>query len=301
MVQGGKYWKRRKGDDRWLQVLVALLLVLELGHTLACMGTVYYYTVTLFDSAVKPGSCYSFSVAVLLSASIISLVQIFYVYRCYRFSNNLLLSLIGYVVVLAHFAGSIWLSYQSWLASTDSNPFVVQMDFGWLLTTALGLKALVDVYAAGSLCWYLKKTLEGQPFDNTAKLLKRILVWTIETGLITSVASIVVLVCFQSMKYNYVWVAIFLSLTKLYSISLIASLNQRKVYRTEYPIVTPQTTIPRSPMRFRSEGTSDTYIPISSRPPSRDGASFPSQRRWTDAARVIPLTESVIRRSTISL
>ncbi|KAF9259138.1 hypothetical protein L218DRAFT_990212 [Marasmius fiardii PR-910] len=316
LMQGAKYWKLRKCDNnnKKVQGLVALLIILELGHSLASMGTVYFFTVTLTGLAVKPGSCYSFSATLVFGTIIISLVQAFYVWRCYMFSNNVFLSLIGNILILVQATGTFWLTYESWVAVTSPNPFMIQTNYAWLITTVLGVKALFDVYAAGSLCWYLKRSLQEKPLDSTAKLVKRISFWTIETGLITSVASIVVLICFQLMKYNYVWVAIYLSLTKLYSISLISSLIQRRMYQKRYPAVATDSTIPKSPMRFRSKGSISTvtYTPVSTRPPSSHSSikSSSPKRRWTDATRVyyLPRTQmplklagSVIRRSTVSV
>ncbi|KAG7097822.1 hypothetical protein E1B28_005140 [Marasmius oreades] len=303
IMQSGSYWRHRKSDPTRLQVLVLLLLILEFGHTFACMGTIYYFTVTTAGNLIKPGCWYSFSVALVFEAFIISLVQAFYVHRCYIFSRNLILSLIGYTLVLLHILGSLWIAYESWLAVTDPYPFRVQTEFAWLISTVLGMKALVDVYAAGSLCWYLKRSLNGMGSESTTKLVKRILIWTIETGLLTSVTSIAVVICFQLMKFNYVWTAIYLSLTKLYSISLVSSLNQRRAYRMKYDAVQAVTTIPKSPMRFQSKYS--TASTLNSRGSSRPASvsQGQTQRRWTDAARLIPLklTGSVIRRSTITV
>ncbi|KAG7093799.1 hypothetical protein E1B28_007442 [Marasmius oreades] len=227
MTQGRTYWRQRKRDGTMFQVLVVLLLTLEFGHTIACMGTVYYFTVTTAGYSVKPGNCYSFSIAMAFGAFVITLVQTFYVFRCYTFSSNLTLSLIGYSLVLFHVSGTLWITYESWLGVTDPNPFKVQTDFGWLISATLGVGALVDVYAAGSMCWYLIRSLDGigsiQMFESTTSLVKSLSVWTIETGLATSAASIAVLVCFYFMRFNYIWAAIYLSLTKLYSISFLAS------------------------------------------------------------------------------
>ncbi|KAF9258892.1 hypothetical protein L218DRAFT_704648 [Marasmius fiardii PR-910] len=303
MTQGRTYWRQRESDSTRLRVLVVSLLVLEFGHTIACMAAVYYFTVTTSGNSVKAGNCYSFSIALAFGTFTVGLVQTYYVFRCQRFSSNHILSLIGYSLVFIHVFGSLWITYESWLAVTDPNPFKVQTEFGWLILITFGVTALVDVYAAGCMCWYLRKSLAGlgsTSFDRTTSLVKTLFFWTIQTGLVTSLASIAVLVCFQLMRFNYIWTAIYLPLTKLYSISLLCSLNQRTTYRARYGLGDSAcATITQSTAQLQPKRSPST--PNSRMQPS---ASFTlsqvtTQRRLTDA-RSIPLkmTGTVIRRST---
>ncbi|CAK5261810.1 unnamed protein product [Mycena citricolor] len=51
--------------------------------------------------------------------------------------------------------------------------------------------------------------------------------WTMETGLLTSAAGLVNLICFVTMKENFIWLACYVVAARLYSNSLLASLNSR--------------------------------------------------------------------------
>jgi len=55
------------------------------------------------------------------------------------------------------------------------------------------------------------------------------MIWTVETGLVTSIGAVAMLICFLIMPENFVWLAIFTFLAKLFSNSLLAALNARSV------------------------------------------------------------------------
>ncbi|KDR68058.1 hypothetical protein GALMADRAFT_257313 [Galerina marginata CBS 339.88] len=61
---------------------------------------------------------------------------------------------------------------------------------------------------------------------STTAFLNRLMRWTLQTGLITSMTSVTVIICFQAMS-NMVWFGLYIILAKLYSISLLVSLNAR--------------------------------------------------------------------------
>jgi len=66
------------------------------------------------------------------------------------------------------------------------------------------------------------------------------MIWTIETGLLTSVAAVTMLVCFLLMQDNFIWIAIYTFLAKLFSNSFLVSLNARDVERLREPEPEPQ-------------------------------------------------------------
>ncbi|KAF8879701.1 hypothetical protein BD779DRAFT_1123271 [Infundibulicybe gibba] len=101
---------------------------------------------------------------------------------------------------------------------------MVKDRFGWLITLELSIGAAADLIIAASLCYYLNRLRSPITMRRTAQIVDRLISWTIQMGLATSMASFAVVICFQVMKHNWgIWLAIYIVLTKLYSNSLLLS------------------------------------------------------------------------------
>ncbi|KAK7047876.1 hypothetical protein VNI00_006204 [Paramarasmius palmivorus] len=272
VTEGCSYFRQYgKKDPRMLKVLIWFLLALELGHSLSSMSAVYYFTIATSDEDLKPGNCYELTVTIIHSVLITAIVQGFYVDRCRRFVGasspraRILIAIIGGFLVTSALAFGLWISYESWLASgKNAGVWDMQINWGWLMSLTLGLAAFNDVIIAACMCFWLKKSersLGDIKMKRTKRLLNGLAIWTVETGLATSITSVIVVVCFQTMKFNQVWTGIWLSVAKIYSISLLASPNARSRYHSKY--VGPQTV---------TASSSDPKFEVS---PFRSSTAFP--------------------------
>ncbi|KAJ3734569.1 hypothetical protein DFJ43DRAFT_134232 [Lentinula guzmanii] len=253
-MQGYIYYQNCKalGDSRRFTFFVALILLLELGHTIATAHTVWWATITIADMAIKPGNGYLIVACTLYSAIITFLVKIYYIKRIRILSSKLWLAIVGWLLSGIDLCASLMVSYVALRdVPHEPNNFDVQREWGWLITSSFSLGALVDVFITAALVYHLYVPLPAFPMKSgsSAKLVKELLIWTIETGLITSLASVACVVCFHTMEYNcllsksdhrsktdkhlslVIWFAVYLPLAKLYSNSLLASLNARPARR----------------------------------------------------------------------
>ncbi|KAJ6464851.1 hypothetical protein C8R45DRAFT_1023380, partial [Mycena sanguinolenta] len=159
------------------------------------------------------------------------LVQAYYVLRVYRFSKNAWISAFLSTLCLLRFGGGVTISVESFMnLRHEPDYFSVQNRFGWVITTVLSLGASVDVLVASSICVYVHRWAAAPRMKTTSELIHRVMFWSIRTGLITSFVSVAVVICFQTMQDNYVWIGIFAILGKLYSNCLLASLNSRSLH-----------------------------------------------------------------------
>ncbi|KIJ66085.1 hypothetical protein HYDPIDRAFT_110231 [Hydnomerulius pinastri MD-312] len=71
----------------------------------------------------------------------------------------------------------------------------------------------------------------------TSLLVNRLVVWTIETGLVTSLTEVAELACFLTMRNNSVWMGISSVVSGIYLNSMLAALNRRSILRRDLPIV----------------------------------------------------------------
>ncbi|KAJ6596146.1 hypothetical protein DFH09DRAFT_127888 [Mycena vulgaris] len=219
-------------DRALVKTLVAIVFGLEVGHTVATSHSIYHWTVTLANVAQKPGTVSGLSYGMVFETLITFLVQAYFIHRVYRFSGNgWICALIG-TLCLLRFVGGVALSVESFLnLPHEPDYFSPQIRLGWLLTATFSIGASVDLFVAASLCVYVHRWKSAPTMKTTSQLIHRIMFWSIQTGLVTSLVSVTVIVCLQAMKRNYVWIGIFSILGKLYSNSFLASLNIRSLHR----------------------------------------------------------------------
>lgn len=219
-------------DRVLVKILVAIILVLEICHTVATIHAIYSWTVTLARVAEKPGTVAGLSWAMVLETLITFLVQAYFIERVHRFSKNAwLCALVALLCVLRLISG-VALSVESFLnLEHEPDYFSLQKRLGWLLTATFTLAASVDVSVAVALCVYVHRWKSAPAMKSTSQLIHRVMFWSIQTGLITSFVSVTVIICLQTMPDNYVWIGVFSMLGKLYSNSFLASLNIRSLHR----------------------------------------------------------------------
>ncbi|KAJ7469778.1 hypothetical protein B0H11DRAFT_2416082 [Mycena galericulata] len=222
----------RTSDRALVRILVALVFIFETCHTVAVTQAIYYWTVTLANVAEKPGTVRGLSFGMVFETLITFLVQSYFIHRVYRFSQNAWIGGIIGMLCLLRFGGGIVLSVGSFMnLPHEPDYFSLQERLGWLVTATFSIGASVDVFVAISLCVYLQRWKSPPAMKTTSQLIHRIMFWSIQTGLVTSVVSVTVVVCFQAMRHNYIWIGVFAILGKLYSNSLLASLNIRTLHR----------------------------------------------------------------------
>ncbi|KAI0034349.1 hypothetical protein K488DRAFT_84078 [Vararia minispora EC-137] len=98
-----------------------------------------------------------------------------------------------------------------------------------IATAALGLGAATDVVTALALSYFLQKMRTGYSASDT--LIKRLIVYSVNTGALTSLFSISVVITYNVMPYNFVFMACYFILCKLYANSCLATLNTRRFVR----------------------------------------------------------------------
>ncbi|KAJ7439765.1 hypothetical protein FB451DRAFT_1301456 [Mycena latifolia] len=212
--------------DPWnFKFMVIFAYILDLGHTIAICHCIYTITVTQYGEpqllSVPP---LSLDVAILLSGLMGPLEQGWFTYRLYKFTKTLLLPLICAILSLLRLAGSTALFIISLYRATIDEYRTRQM---WLIEAVVIVGALVDVILVVALCYYLSFWRTGG-FQRMSKLVRALMTLAIETGAITSAGAIALLVTFLTMRENFVYLACFVILAKLYANSLLFSLNARE-------------------------------------------------------------------------
>ncbi|KAF9465545.1 hypothetical protein BDZ94DRAFT_1253378 [Collybia nuda] len=93
-----------------------------------------------------------------------------------------------------------------------------------------------DMLIMFSLYYYFKKSEVW--LERRSKIIDKLILWTIETGLLTSLVALAQMICFLTMKSNLIYVSLYMVLPKLYSNCLMAMLNGRATLRN-IPLTQP--------------------------------------------------------------
>ncbi|KAF5365649.1 hypothetical protein D9758_003160 [Tetrapyrgos nigripes] len=103
--------------------------------------------------------------------------------------------------------------------------------FQWIASTGLACAAVADLLIAASLSFYLHRSRTG--IRTTDSIINKLLLYAINTGLLTSIFALTDMICFLTMPNNLIHIAFNLMIGKLYTNSLLASLNVRDSLREE--------------------------------------------------------------------
>ncbi|KAJ7116918.1 hypothetical protein C8R44DRAFT_879449 [Mycena epipterygia] len=224
-VQVAVYHVRFPNDPYLIKGMVALVWCLDCGHTIAICNAMYIITVVQYGHpellATVPDSL---NLAILLSGFIGPLEQVWFAYRVHKFGKCYRLPVLCTMLSVSRACGSVALG----AIALQRMPVLVFVDkWGWLIIVVLVIGALTDIILVAALCYHLS-TWRGDGFIRMNHLVNRLMQWSIETGLVTSVGAMALLICFIKMKDTFNWIAIYFVLSKLFSNSLLFSLNVRK-------------------------------------------------------------------------
>jgi len=228
------YHKNFPNESRWIRFgLVDGMWLIELGHTMCLFHLVYYYAIVQFGvpNAIMTSAPPSFAVSIFFHGAVAVLAQGYFTYRIARFTGppyyipaiclflmTCQLSLDMVVgVKAAIIAGK---SVEMYLTSTK-----------WLILAPLVLRAVVDIIISVTLVYCLLYQRSASAFKNTTAVIDKLILWSIETGVITSMLGVAVIICYLHNVENYTWVALYVVFPKVFSNTMLANMNHRVVLR----------------------------------------------------------------------
>ncbi|KAH9053822.1 hypothetical protein EDB87DRAFT_1796504 [Lactarius vividus] len=241
VVQTYVYSYNFQGDRTLLKLLVYSLFLVETTQTALTGADLYYWFASGFGNMYHLTSPHLFEFDVPIVGSIVSLtVQLFFVYRIWILSGRsswflcLLICLCSIVGAVAAFYSGVhlYLHKLERLRASDVpllvGPSCLQAIY---ITTRLQIwtsgNAMADLLIACSILFFLgRRRKEGSShFSNHA--LSRIVRLTIETNVLTSTVGVVALLMVVIFPYKPWFSCPLAILGKLYSNTLLVSLNNR--------------------------------------------------------------------------
>ncbi|KAG0699870.1 hypothetical protein DFH29DRAFT_28699 [Suillus ampliporus] len=224
------YYFRRYPSDPWhIKLLVGTILLSDSVNQALISHTVYTYLITYFGSDSDLGKrMWSLSVEVLFNGFTGLMVQSFLTMRVYKLSNKsiiataLVLSLViaEFVIVVVYVAKAV---------------FMTLADLPKLKPLSMSINAVAaagDILIAGFLSILLQRSRTG--FRRADTVIHRLILYTINTGLLTSICAIMSLISITLWPDTFIYMAFYFCLGRLYSNSLLATLNARKGFRSDF-------------------------------------------------------------------
>ncbi|KAF8159329.1 hypothetical protein B0H34DRAFT_399146 [Crassisporium funariophilum] len=228
-LQAHHYYRRFRDDRKMFKYLVAAVWILELGHTVSVCAEAYRGTITYYGRRSKYTRFPALGAATLLGGLITFLVQAFFSLRVWKALPKPYNFIGLFVLTLASTRG-VAAVILAWRAISAKHLAEYAVDWSWLIKTVLSLGAGIDIIIAVSMLYWLI-TKRDSAMTRVSLLIDRLVTYTVCTGLLTSLAAVTTLICHIVMPENFIWVAVYAFLAKLYSNSLLAALNEREGLR----------------------------------------------------------------------
>ncbi|TDL25236.1 hypothetical protein BD410DRAFT_785112, partial [Rickenella mellea] len=136
-----------------------------------------------------------------------------------------------------------------------------------LIGMTLGSALACDILITASLCFFLNTKRTG--FRRTDSLINTLILFSVCTGLVTSVFATVNIIVFFSMKTNLIHLGIWFLMGELYTTSLLTTLNSRDVFRGQWnhddrtvDLSTLSSAVRQQPSMMTSQDRKVEYIPL---------------------------------------
>ncbi|KZP24112.1 hypothetical protein FIBSPDRAFT_1042402 [Athelia psychrophila] len=223
-LQSVMYFMIYPKDRMARKVTVGAIWALDQFHTLLIMISMWDYFVKHFgDAQIIDDIPWTLATTIAVTAVITFIVHCFLALRIHMLvKKNWWIS--GPIVVMA--ALRLVAAVSTTGAMIKLTSFTKYSDdFGWMFTIGLGLSSAVDCVITITLCYYLRSNRGGTTSLNRA--IDSLVLYTFETGALTSVAAISSMMCWLLMRHNRIFLALHFVISKLYANSLLATLNMR--------------------------------------------------------------------------
>jgi len=155
-----------------------------------------------------------------------ALVQTFYTIRVWRLSkgNNFLAVLIMLIVLAQTGCGTAWV-----IVSLQLSTFQQLLGISSLTMSINALSTAADVIIAASLCFLLQRSRTG--FKHSDTMINRLILFGVNSGLATSLCAVASLISLIASPDTLLYAPFYFCIGRLYSNSLLATLNARKHIR----------------------------------------------------------------------
>ncbi|RDX54173.1 hypothetical protein OH76DRAFT_1479203 [Lentinus brumalis] len=227
-MQAYTYLRRYPLDVWWYKCLVGAIWVLELVDQAFIGHAVYFYVVSNWGmvTALLMAPVWSLVLQVAIGAAVGCIVKVCFGLRVWRFSkHNIPVTMLIMLGALAQLGSAFYFTVKA----IDIKSLAQVGELKFIGSIALGLGMATDVVTAAALCWFLRHLKTGFAKDDS--IINKLTVYAINTGVISSAISLSTLILYDLMPTNFIFMAFYFVLSKVYANSFYAALNTRRSVR----------------------------------------------------------------------
>ncbi|KAF7354842.1 hypothetical protein MSAN_01398600 [Mycena sanguinolenta] len=232
------------------KLLVAWIWLTDTGHTIAICITVWQYAILNFNNpAILLEITSGFPVNIMLTLIATLNANIFYAWRIHKMSKYNWWLTVPIVCFCFPSARYKEIQFDSVLVVSSKNRtgFIkLQTQLlkckliikNWAALAARAQGAIVrgmavsvatDIFISAARYYYLRDLKQG--YMATQEMVDAVVIFTINDGILTCAMFIATIACFLAMPQNFVWAGLYFTVSKLFSNSILATLNLRNWYR----------------------------------------------------------------------
>ncbi|TFK37407.1 hypothetical protein BDQ12DRAFT_736268 [Crucibulum laeve] len=225
-VQAWYYYTHQ--NDTWpIKSLVGAVMAFDTIHQALITHTMYTYLVSNWgDLESLRRLVWSMLVEVLFNGFTALLVQSFLTMRVWRLSNKAIwLTSIVLILVIGEFGCVVAFTAFSLHLKTFE-------ELAHLKTLSILVNALAaagDVLIAAALCTLLHRSRTG--FQRSDTMINKLILFAVNTGFLTSLCAVASLISITVAGQTFLYIGFFFCIGRLYTNSLLATLNARKMIR----------------------------------------------------------------------
>ncbi|KAI0087153.1 hypothetical protein BDY19DRAFT_304374 [Irpex rosettiformis] len=222
-TQSWVYYQTYREDHWRLKTVVATLWTLDTFDMCLIFHMLYWYLITSYSNPqILQQPVWSIILHVLVTSLTETVVRCMFALRIWRLSQNVILVVVVLAVTLTDLVACIMITVKAFYTTFGT---LKKLEPLFYLNFSAGL--LGDSLVAVSLCWMLHRTSAG--FD---KMERRAIAWfmkyILNTGLFTAIVASIGLILFAAQPGEFVYIAVYLQLSKLYTNAYLAMLNSRE-------------------------------------------------------------------------
>ncbi|KAF8435836.1 hypothetical protein L210DRAFT_3550764 [Boletus edulis BED1] len=228
VVQTLLYIKLFPQDSARIKSIVGAVWTLDTTHSLLVYTSIWIYLITNYGDVTKIDTIpIPLALTVINTAILTFIVHCFFSHRIHKLSRRQW-RITALILVLAFFR--LCCATVTTVEMIHKKTFTAfKAEFRWVFTLGLAMSCLVDILVTGFLTHSLQ-TLQNDKRASTSldRVIGAVVLYTFETNLLTSAATIVSMICWLTMPDNLVFMGLHFFISKLYANSLLATLNTRK-------------------------------------------------------------------------
>ncbi|KAJ7819644.1 hypothetical protein B0H14DRAFT_1353703 [Mycena olivaceomarginata] len=211
------YYRRFPDDSLKIKALVAFVCLSEMAHAICLGHALYTFTISDYEHpehlVVAPRSL---PAVIFLTGFVGPFVEAFFAFRIYALSKKLYITIFSWIMSCVCVVGA------SVICAVPVEKILWDITRSRGLLIALWSVAAINDLTVTTTLLVILVCERSNSYKKTVALMDKLIMYTIESGMLMSVSRIATLTCLVAMKDNLIWLTTFAISGRLISNSLLA-------------------------------------------------------------------------------